>query len=148
MGARLSQPKGPGGESSVSSRPAPPPSPAQPWGRRRLNSRTLVAPAAAATMAILLFVYARTSIRAAKANAQRHREADSGGEGLSLVNENRRRHGTAQKLEERGMLKELADTARQDLFGQSKSAAREVRTAKSGRSEEDERLRNLTGKGG
>jgi hypothetical protein len=42
-------------------------------------------------MATLLFVYARSSINAAKRNAQRHREADGGQ--INWNNENRRRHG-------------------------------------------------------
>lgn len=99
-------------------------------------------------MAILLFVYTRTSIRAAKANAQRHRNADSGGEGLSLVEESKRRHGSARKVEERGMLRELADTAREDLFGQSKSAVKDGNGVTSGRSEQEQKLRDLIGKGG
>lgn len=100
MGARLSQPRGPGGttESSVPAKTPPPPSPKRPFPRH-INRRTIIAPAAAFTMALLLFVYTRTSIRAAKANAQRHRDVDSGGEGLSLVNEHRRRHGLAKKVE-------------------------------------------------
>jgi hypothetical protein len=63
---------------------------------------SIMQPAAAFTMAILLFVYARTSIRAAKSNAQRHRDADTGGEGLSLLAEHRRRYGTAEKVEGTG----------------------------------------------
>lgn len=151
MGARLSQPRGPGGttESSVPSKPPPPPAPAQPWGGRRFNSRTVVAPAAAFTMAILLFVYARTSIRAAKTNAQRHREADSGGEGLSLLNESRRRHGAGQRLEEGGMMRQLAGEVKKDLFGRADEKHVEPAAgAKAGRSAEDEQLRKLTGKGG
>lgn len=42
-------------------------------------------------MATLLFVYARSSIQAAKRNAQRHREADGGQ--INWNNETRRRHG-------------------------------------------------------
>lgn len=42
-------------------------------------------------MATLLFVYARSSINAAKRNAQRHREADGGQ--INWNNENLRRHG-------------------------------------------------------
>ncbi|KAH8786088.1 hypothetical protein BGZ57DRAFT_756946, partial [Hyaloscypha finlandica] len=38
----------------------------------------ITAPLAAFTMATLLFVYSRTSIQAAKRNAQKHREADGG----------------------------------------------------------------------
>lgn len=42
-------------------------------------------------MATLLFVYTRTSIQAAKRNAQRHREADGGQ--INWHNESLRRHG-------------------------------------------------------
>lgn len=42
-------------------------------------------------MAGLLFIYTRTSIRAAKRNAQQHREADGGQ--ISWYNETQRRHG-------------------------------------------------------
>ncbi|EHK97984.1 hypothetical protein M7I_6216 [Glarea lozoyensis 74030] len=51
---------------------------AQPNSKFNLTGRKVTAPIAAFTMAILLFVYARTSIQAAKRNAQRHREADGG----------------------------------------------------------------------
>lgn len=50
-----------------------------------------MAPLAAFTMAGLLFVYSRSSIQAAKRNAQRHREADGGQ--INWYNENLRRHG-------------------------------------------------------
>lgn len=61
-------------------------------------------------MALILFVYARTSIRAAKANAQRHRDADTGGDGLSLLAEHRRRHGLAKKIDgdEGGTVRQLS----------------------------------------
>lgn len=49
-------------------------------------------------MAGLLFVYARTSIRAAKLNAQRHREADGGQ--IDWRNESKRRHGQVEKIPE------------------------------------------------
>ena len=42
-------------------------------------------------MATLLFVYSRTSIQAAKRNAQKHREADGGQ--INWHNESLRRHG-------------------------------------------------------
>jgi len=48
-------------------------------------------PIAAFTMACLLFVYARTSIRLAKENAQLHREADGGQ--ISWRNQALRQHG-------------------------------------------------------
>lgn len=47
-------------------------------------------------MAGLLFIYARTSIRAAKLNAQKHREADGGQ--INWRNESARRHGQAEQL--------------------------------------------------
>jgi hypothetical protein len=149
MGARLSQPRGPAGttESSVPTSPGPPPSPKRPFPRT-INSRTIMAPAAAFTMACLLFVYARTSIRAAKANAQRHREADSVGEGLSLLNEHRQRHGRAERLDKGGnTVVELANEAKEQLLGvKRKGDVGDVDEARTGRSEE-ERLRALRGKG-
>ncbi|KAL7271577.1 hypothetical protein RUND412_005659 [Rhizina undulata] len=54
-------------------------------------------PLAAATMAGLLFVYTRTSIHAAKANAKLHREADGGQ--ISWRNESLRQHGLLQRPE-------------------------------------------------
>lgn len=55
-------------------------------------------------MAGILFVYARTSIRAAKLNAQKHRETDGGQ--LDWGKESRRRHGQLEKIHDGGMLKE------------------------------------------
>ncbi|KAI7189719.1 hypothetical protein KC343_g15167 [Hortaea werneckii] len=150
MGARLSQPKGPAGttEASVPSRPGPPPSPTKPFPRR-INSRTIVAPVAAFTMACILFVYARTSIRAAKENAQRHRDADSGGQGLDLYNEQRRRHGRAERLEKGGnTITELAGEARRQLLGSKTKEAGNHEQVTSGKSDEEERLRALKEKMG
>jgi len=48
------------------------------FGGITINGRTIVGPLVAFTMAGLLFVYARSSIRAAKRNAERHRIADGG----------------------------------------------------------------------
>ena len=107
--------------------------------RRPFNTRTLMAPAAAFTMACILFVYSTTSIRAAKENARRYRERDTGGEGLSLLEESRRRHGLAGKREgEKGVVGELAG----QLWGR-KGEEEEVLEGGSGkgRSEEEERLR-------
>ena len=94
-------------------------------------------------MACILFVYTRVSIRAAKENAQRHRDAD-GGQGLSLLNEHRRRHGQAERLE-RGSntVSELASEAREQLLGARPGVENVKATAGSGRSEEEERLRAL-----
>lgn len=117
MGSRLSMPRGPAGTTEIS-HPKAPPDPR----RRPFTSRQIVAPAAAFTMACLLFVYTRTSIRAAKANAQRHRDADSGGEGLNLLNESRRRHGLADRVENHGgSVKQLAAGAKEQLFGEDGS---------------------------
>ena len=84
-------------------------------------------------------------IRAAKANAQRHRDADSGGEGLSLLNESRRRHGMDKRLQGGGnTITELASEAKSQLLGSKK---KDEDTSKehsgSGRSENEERLREM-----
>ncbi|TKA48348.1 hypothetical protein B0A54_00483 [Friedmanniomyces endolithicus] len=148
MGARLSQPRGPGGtgEASVPAKTGAPPSPRRPFPRT-VNSRTIVAPAAALTMACILFVYTRTSISAAKANAQRHRQADSGGEGLSLLNEHRRRHGMAARLDEGGStVGEVGRAVREQLVGARKKEP--VEMVGKGISEEEERLRAMKGRVG
>jgi hypothetical protein len=143
MGGRLSVPKGPAGTTEMSR-------PATPYPRRKMpfNSRTIIAPAAAFTMACLLFVYTRTSIRAAKANAQRHRNADSGGEGLDLLAESRRRHGRAEKLDQgSGTLSELVHGAREQFLGSSKATAKpEKLGGRSPISENEEKLRAAMGK--
>ena len=116
-----------------------PPSPKRPFPRP-LNSRTIVAPVAAFTMACILFVYARTSIRAAKANAQRHREADSGGEGINLLNESRRRHGMQKKLDSGNTFTELASELKTQIFG-SKAKDGQVDSAAAARGLRDEQER-------
>lgn len=148
MGARLSRPRGPGGTGEASTVPPSTSTPKRPINRA-INNRTIVAPAAAFTMALILFVYTRTSIRAAKANAQRHRQADTGGEGLSLLNEDRRRHGLEPKLDQGGnnTVTQLASEVRQQLMGARKSKVEEVSgKVGGGRSRDEERLRQLTGK--
>jgi hypothetical protein len=45
----------------------------------------------------LLFIYSRTLVRAAKLNAQRHREADGGQ--IDWRIESKRRHGQLEKVE-------------------------------------------------
>ncbi|MCJ1444644.1 MAG: hypothetical protein MMC23_005146 [Stictis urceolatum] len=65
-----------------------------PGSGRHWLSRRIVAPVTAFTMACILFVYSRTSIRAAKANAQRHREADGGQ--INWQRESQRRHGVLE----------------------------------------------------
>ena len=102
-----------------------------------------MAPLAALTMAGLLFVYARTSIRAAKLNAQKHREADGGQ--ISWHKESMRRHGQLERVgNDRSTLKE----ALQADFSRSKKekVAREETKARTERSAEEERLRKMMGK--
>ncbi|KAH0293864.1 hypothetical protein M436DRAFT_71465 [Aureobasidium namibiae CBS 147.97] len=142
MGGRLSVPKGPAGTTEIS-RPS-----AAARRRTPINSRTIVAPAAAFTMACLLFVYTRTSIRAAKANAQRHRDADSGGEGLDLLAESRRRHGRAEKVDQSGgTLSDIVHGAREQFLGPKKPAAKpEKLGGRSPISENEEKLRAAMGR--
>lgn len=68
----------------------------------------MTAPLAAFTMATLLFVYSRTSIQAAKRNAQKHREADGGQ--INWHNENLRRHGKLESPVEEGTVGQLVGT--------------------------------------
>lgn len=56
-------------------------------------------------MAGLLFVYSRSSIYAAKRNAERHRAADGGQ--ISWYNENQRRHGALKRPEETNSIRQL-----------------------------------------
>jgi hypothetical protein len=95
-------------------------------------------------MACILFVYARTSIRAAKANAQRHRDADSGGQGVNLLNESRRRHGMEKRIDSGNTVTELASELKTQIFGSRvKDKEGEIRVDRSGLREEEERRRVL-----
>lgn len=78
-----------------------------------VNSRTIVAPIAAFTMAGLLYVYSRTSIKAAKRNAERHRVADGGQ--ISWQNESLRRHGVLKRPDD--------DDSPMGLIGNAKGQA-------------------------
>ncbi|OCK85338.1 hypothetical protein K432DRAFT_343254 [Lepidopterella palustris CBS 459.81] len=136
MGGRLSVPRSADGITEVSRTTSPR------VGRRgNINGRTVVAPLAALTMACLLFVYSRTSIRAAKLNAQKHREADGGQ--ISWHNESRRRHGQLERIGEKGILKEV-------LLGDKKpvTSAESGKEGKVGmqRSSEEDKLRKAMGK--
>jgi hypothetical protein len=102
-----------------------------------------MAPLAAITMAGLLFVYARTSIRAAKLNAQKHREADGGQ--ISWHKESMRRHGTSEQIgDDRSTIKEafMADVSRKK---QEKAVVEETKP-RAERSAEEDRLRKMMGK--
>jgi len=60
-----------------------------------MSNQKVTAPIAAFTMALLLYTYSVTSIRAAKLNAQRHREADGGQ--LNMRNEMLRQRGWLER---------------------------------------------------
>lgn len=100
-----------------------------------------MAPLAALTMAGLLFVYARTSIRAAKLNARKHREADGGQ--ISWHKESMRRHGQLEKVEDdRGTLKEA-------LMGDMKKKKQTAEASEKPpleRSDSEQELRRIMGK--
>ncbi|KAI9728748.1 MAG: hypothetical protein M1828_002854 [Chrysothrix sp. TS-e1954] len=66
--------------------------------RSRLADRRYFGPVLTLTMGLLLYVYSRTTIAAAKDNAARSREADGGS--INWRNENARRHGILKKPEE------------------------------------------------
>jgi len=107
-----------------------------------LNGRKLTAPLAAATMAVLLFVYTRTSIRAAKQNAQKHRQADGGQ--INWHNESLRRHGQLEPPEEQNAVKQLAGIAKDNLDGfKGKEGSK-----RSAEAEEKLRERAAKGRGG
>ncbi|MCJ1244457.1 hypothetical protein MMC30_001655 [Trapelia coarctata] len=91
-----------------------------------LNARTVTAPLAAFTMACLLFVYTRTSIQAAKRNAQQHREADGGQ--ISWRNESKRRHGVMERLGNEGTVKELVGQLGEEVLGKKKGGGKAEET--------------------
>src|SRR3954470_6076841 len=103
-----------------------------------------MAPLAALTMAGLLFVYARTSIRAAKMNAQKHREADGGQ--ISWHKESLRRHGRLEKVEND------RDTFKEALMADVRGKKRATKgtnidgVAKTERSSEEDKLRRVMGR--
>lgn len=68
-------------------------------------------------MACILFVYGRSSIQAAKRNAQRHREADGGQ--INWENENMRRHGSLPPPgnADKGTVRELMGEIKKQVKG-------------------------------
>ncbi|KAF2035350.1 hypothetical protein EK21DRAFT_53994 [Setomelanomma holmii] len=141
MGGRLSMPKGADGMSEISKPTSSNAKARLSRNRGIINGRTIMAPLAALTMAGLLFVYARTSIRAAKLNAQKHREADGGQ--ISWHKESMRRHGQLERLDDdRG-------TFKQALLGNGKGKKKDGEAEGKGevvRSENDAELRRVLGK--
>lgn len=95
-----------------------------------INSNTIVAPIAAFTMAGLLYVYTRSSIKAAKRNAERTRLADGGQ--INWRNESLRRHGALERREEQDTFKKLV--------AGTKSQVRRIAGKRETRSNEDEKL--------
>ncbi|KAH7094795.1 hypothetical protein FB567DRAFT_13575 [Paraphoma chrysanthemicola] len=144
MGGRLSMPKGADGMSEISKPTSSNAKARLSRNRGIINGRTIMAPLAALTMAGLLFVYARTSIRAAKLNAQRHREADGGQ--ISWHKESMRRHGQLERLDDdRGTFKQALLG---DVKGKRKGGSEAVEEEKPVvvRSENDAELRRIVGK--
>ena len=78
-------------------------------------------------------MYARTSIKAAKRNAQQHREADGGQ--INWHNESLRRHGMLEPPVEQEPLKQLA------------GLAKEKNVKLGGETEEERRIKDIAGKG-
>ena len=106
-------------------------------------------------MAALLFIYSRTSIRAAKRNAQRHREADGGQ--ISWYNESQRRHGALERpgageTETVGQVREMVGELRGQGSGRGARIERDSAVRPLGREDKErevvERLRGLKGEGG
>lgn len=113
MGGRLSVPRGPGGTTEASSSTASTLTRyALNTRRKPLNYRMILGPLGVLTLSALFWVYSRTSIRAAKENARRHREADGGS--ISWRNEALRRHGALAKPETRTLMQELFASGKDD----------------------------------
>jgi hypothetical protein len=98
------------------------------FGELLIPEQTIVAPLAAFTMAGLLFVYTRTSIQAAKRNAQKHREADGGQ--INWNNENLRRHGKLEPPVEQGPIKQLVGLAKEKVGGEGHTETEQERAIK------------------
>ncbi|KAI9752607.1 MAG: hypothetical protein M4579_005555 [Chaenotheca gracillima] len=112
-----------------------------------VNARTVAAPLTAFIMAGLLYVYSRTSIRAAKTNAQRHREADGGQ--ISWHNETLRRHGVMERPPEDGLLTRPRKGATGDAEKKEGSDVKDKNGKTSqgeGVESEEAKLRRLMGK--
>jgi len=108
-----------------------------------INAKTIVAPLAAFTMATILFVYSRTSIQAAKRNAQRHREADGGQ--INWHNESLRRHGVLESPVKEGTVGELVGTLQATREERRREKSEEPKVIEE--TEAEKVLRERTGKG-
>jgi hypothetical protein len=106
--------------------------------------QTIMAPLAALTMAGLLFVYARTSIRAAKLNAKKHREADGGQ--ISWHKESLRRHGQLDRVDnDRSTFKEAFVGSFSNDKNKKKTDV-ETEEKRTAYSKDEEELRRIVGK--
>ncbi|KAI1008022.1 hypothetical protein K3495_g209 [Podosphaera aphanis] len=115
-----------------------------------INARTITAPLAAFCMAAILFAYSRTSILAAKRNAQKHREADGGQ--INWHNESLRRHGKLESPIEEGTVSQLTATFREQWKSEKLGSSQrgnpgEVEKAKRDETEAERKLRERTGVG-
>lgn len=81
-------------------------------------------------------MYSRTSIQAAKRNAQKHREADGGQ--INWHNESLRRHGRLESPVEEGSVKQLVGLAKEKDVGKADGIA--------GETEEERKIRQLAGR--
>lgn len=106
-----------------------------------ITRQTITAPLAAFTMAGILFVYSRTSIQAAKRNAQKHREADGGQ--INWHNETLRRHGKLEPPEDQSTVKQLVGLAKDKVAKGLGSGAEGVKT---GETEEERVIRERAAK--
>ncbi|KAL9621049.1 MAG: hypothetical protein Q9160_004434 [Pyrenula sp. 1 TL-2023] len=116
-----------------------------------LNPRTITAPIGAFCMAMILYVYSVKSIRAAKRNAQLHREADGGQ--LDMRKESLRRHGMRDQVEGTKDMQLLSKagwkdkTESQNMGGNKAKALGEATQREGGgRTDVEEELHGLKGR--
>lgn len=77
-------------------------------------------------MAVLVFIYTRTSIQAAKRNAEKHREADGGQ--INWHNENLRSHGRLERPESQNTVSQLLGMAKGKDESKGNDGAHETET--------------------
>lgn len=92
-------------------------------------------------MASILFVYARTSIQAAKRNAQKHREADGGQ--INWHNETLRRHGQLDAPEKQNTVSQLLLGGRDTATAKGKDGVEGIKSSAvaGGETEAERRIR-------
>ena len=75
------------------------------FGNSNITARHIAVPAVGLLMGGLFYIYARSSVNAAKRNAKLHRMADGGQ--FSWRNENQRRHGALERPAEKFRVKDI-----------------------------------------